>query len=74
MHLCMMAYRSSVNETTQFIPSKMIMGRELRSPIDLLLGEPYEESTGQRLLERVSNLQYSMEYARIGAKSHFASK
>lgn len=28
--LCMLAYQSTVNETTQFIPAKMTMGRELR--------------------------------------------
>ena len=36
----MMAYRSSVHDTTKCIPSAMMLGREIRLPIDLALGLP----------------------------------
>ena len=38
--LLMMAYRSSVHDTTKCTPSSMMLGREIRLPIDLALGIP----------------------------------
>lgn len=38
--LLMMAYRSSVHDTTKCTPSAMMLGREIRLPIDLALGIP----------------------------------
>ena len=35
----MMAYRCSVNETTGFTPSMLMLGHELRLPIDIVFGE-----------------------------------
>ena len=39
----MMAYRSAVHEATNCSPAKVLFGRDLRLPIDLLLGRPEEE-------------------------------
>ena len=36
----MMAYRSSVHESTNQSPEKMLLGREIQLPVDLLLGCP----------------------------------
>ena len=36
----MMAYRSSVHELTNQSPAKMLLGREIQLPVDLLLGCP----------------------------------
>ncbi|GBN39028.1 hypothetical protein AVEN_58546-1 [Araneus ventricosus] len=36
--LFLLAYRSAVHETTGFTPSRILYGRELRLPCDLLFG------------------------------------
>jgi len=36
-----MAYRSATHDTT--VPIKLMMGRELKLPIDLIFGRPEEE-------------------------------
>ena len=41
--LLLMAYRTSAHDTTGVTPAKMIMGRDLRRPIDLFIGRPSEE-------------------------------
>ena len=41
--LLMMAYRSSIYDTTKCSPAKLMLGRELRLPVDLLLGRPVLE-------------------------------
>src|SRR6185436_3078350 len=40
----MAAYRASRHETTGFSPNYLILGREARAPIDLVLGEPNDEA------------------------------
>ena len=41
--LLLMAYRTSAHDTTGVTPAKMMMGRDLRLPIDLFVGRPFEE-------------------------------
>lgn len=41
--LLLMAYRTSIHETTGCTPAMMMMGRDLRLPIDLIFGRPREE-------------------------------
>ena len=43
----MMAYRSSVHESTSFSPNEMMLGREALLPLDLVIGqaEPSGNST-----------------------------
>lgn len=38
--LLMMAYRSSVHESTKVSPNEMVFGRPIHLPIDLVLGVP----------------------------------
>lgn len=42
--LLVMSYRSAVHETTRLIPAMLMFRRELRVPMDLLIGRPREES------------------------------
>lgn len=44
LRLLVLAYNSSLHDTTKCIPSKMMLGRELRLPIDLALGIPAHSS------------------------------
>lgn len=44
LHLFLMAYRSSVNESTRLTPANIIFGRELRLPCDLAFGSRPEEN------------------------------
>ena len=39
----MLAYRSSIHETTGVSPAMMIIGRELTLPVDMTLGRPIRE-------------------------------
>ena len=41
--LLMMAYRSSVHQTTGVSPCKMIFGREINLPVDLVFGQPMNQ-------------------------------
>ena len=43
LQLLMMAYRTSVHDTTGKTPAMMMMGRDLRLPIDLFIGRPSDE-------------------------------
>ncbi len=40
----MMAYRSDIHESTRSSPGSLVLGRELRLPIDLLCGRPEESN------------------------------
>ena len=42
--LLVMSYRSAVHETTRLTSAMLMFRRELRVPLDLLIGRPREES------------------------------
>ena len=48
-----MSYRSAVHETTKLTPAMLMFGRELRVPLDLLLGRPHAD------IEELSYLEYA---------------
>ena len=59
-----MAYRTAIHETTGCTPAQLMMGHDLRLPIDLLVGRPEDEISHhhstyaeelQTRLERVHN-------------------
>lgn len=58
--LFLMAYRSAVHESTKETPAKLMFGRELNLPIDLLVGRP-PGKTIKNVPEYVRNLQTEME-------------
>ena len=42
--LLLMAYRSAVHDTTKCTPARLMLGRDLRLPVDLLYTRPEEEN------------------------------
>ncbi|UYV84785.1 K02A2.6-like [Cordylochernes scorpioides] len=57
--ILLMAYRSSVHETTGYSPAKMLFGRELKLPCDLIFGCP--NSIGEGSNEFVDRLHSRLE-------------
>ncbi|KAJ8937610.1 hypothetical protein NQ318_018423 [Aromia moschata] len=59
LHLFLLAYRSSVHETTGQTPANIVMGRELRLPCDLKFGcTPGDDVAGE---DYVSTLRQRMD-------------
>ena len=40
LHVVLMAYRTAVHESTGQTPARLMMGHELRMPLDLMFGKP----------------------------------
>ena len=55
--LPLMSYRSAVDETTKLTPAVLMFGRELRVPLDLLLGRPQADIEEQSYLEYAERLR-----------------
>ena len=64
----LMAYRTAVHESTGQTPAILMMGHELRVPIDLLYGKPPDETTGLES-EYASELAESLERAHSFARN-----
>ena len=60
----LMAYRSAVQEATDFTPARLMLGRELRLPLDLATGRPPGEELPASEPEYVAALHQRMEAAR----------
>lgn len=55
-----MAYCSAIHDTTGCSPTKMMLGRELKLPIDLMFGRP-EEELPQTATDYANALQKQLE-------------
>lgn len=55
----LMAYRSSVLESTGFSPNRMMLGREIYCPLDLMVGDP-PEIQDRCPLEYVEWIEFTM--------------
>jgi uncharacterized C2H2 Zn-finger protein len=60
--LLLMAYRTSTHELTGITPAKMMMGRDLSIPLDLVMGHPPQRSQESRL-SYVARLKESLDVA-----------
>ena len=58
---CMMAFRSSVHSSTGHTPFELMFGREMRIPLDVMMGGA--EDNERNYTEFVSDLQSSLETA-----------
>ena len=68
--MVMMAYRSTIQETTSVSPNKMMMGREVNMPIDLLFGGPLEVKEATYGSEYVAELQDKLKLGHEWARIH----
>jgi hypothetical protein len=67
--MLLMAYRSSTHETTGVSPCKMMFGREINLPIDLLLGKP-ESQKYQSATEFAYELENRIDEIHDFAREH----
>ena len=67
--LLMMAYRSSVHESTGFTTNEMMFGREVLLPLDFVLGQA-ESSWGSSETEYAAKLSEQMERIHQFARQH----
>ena len=65
-----MSYRSAVHETTKFTPAMLMFGRELRVPLDLLIGRPQKEPEDRGYPEYVERLRESLETVHNFSRVH----
>jgi hypothetical protein len=65
--LLLMAYRTATHESTGLTPAKVMMGRELRVPLDLLMGIPSKKNYVKKL-SYVEKLEESMDIAHSFAR------
>ena len=79
--LLVLAYNSSLHDTTKCTPSKMMLGRELRLPIDLALGIPekrmsqcesdYAFQLERQLVQTHDFARKHMQISSDGMKRHY---
>ena len=55
--LMLMAYRSAEHEVTQYTPARLMLGREIRLPVDLATGRPPDEELPTVTSEYAVDLQ-----------------
>ena len=65
----MLAYRSSVHDSTGFSPNMMMLGREVELPLQVVVGIPHEDQE-QTPLEYVNDLQERLQGAHQEARKH----
>ena len=64
----LMAYRTASHESTGFSPTRLMMGHELRTPIDLIYGRPPEEVVNWT--EFANNLSESLKISHEFAREN----
>ena len=66
----LMAYRSAEHEATAHTPARMMLGRELRLPVDLATGRPPQEEETPLATDYAQALQESMVKVHGNARRH----
>ena len=70
LSLLMMAYRTSVHETTGHTPSMMMLGREAEVPLDLIMGTPLDASSTKNETSYVQALRERLDAVHGFAREH----
>lgn len=66
----LMAYRSAEHEATKYTPARLMLGREIRLPIDLVIGRPPDEKLPTVQSEYAVALQQRLEDTRRRVSEH----
>lgn len=66
--LVLMAYRSAVQESTSCMPALLMLGKELRTPVEVAFGKPPDTPAVPPGREYARRLQDRMESAHIFAR------
>jgi transposase InsO family protein len=67
LHTVLMAYRTAVHESTGQMPARLMMGHELRIPVDLMYGQPPECENNYRskfAKQLTESLELTHQFAR----------
>ncbi|KXJ10888.1 Retrovirus-related Pol polyprotein from transposon 412 [Exaiptasia diaphana] len=72
--LLMMAYRSSVHETTGCSPSELMFGREIRLPVDLMFGAPESGKDLTNTCDYARSLQDKIRKVHGYAREHLTTE
>lgn len=75
MHIpyLLLAYRSAIHDTTSCSPARMMLGREVKLPIDLMFGRP-EEEPAPTATDYANTLQDRLERVHNFARAHMQAK
>ena len=75
MHIpyLLLAYRSAIHDTTGCSPARMMLGREVNLPIDLMFGRP-EEEPAPTATDYANTLQNRLERVHNFARAHMQAK
>lgn len=80
--LLLMAYRSAEHEATAYTPARLMLGREIRLPVDLVTGRPpdeelptvrttYATALQERLVETHHQVRENLHFAAEAMRRHY---
>ena len=64
-----MAYRASVHESTKYSPNRLMLGREINLPIDIVYGKPPNEEVSEEM-NYAMKLRNLLEVSHQHARNH----
>ncbi|KAK3739259.1 hypothetical protein QZH41_000260 [Actinostola sp. cb2023] len=70
---CMMAFRSSIHTSTQYTPYSLLFGREMRVPLDVMMGETPTTSQSSNYGEHDTNLKSTLTNAYQAVRTHLSA-
>ena len=68
-YMCM-AYRSTVHESTKFSPNRLMLGREVNLPLDIMIGAPPSSGVSPCYVQYVEWVKHAMKKSFIAAHEH----
>ena len=65
-----MAYRSTVHESTKFSPNRLMLGREMNLPLDVMVGAPPSSNTSTCYVQYVEWVKNAVRKSFAAAYEH----
>jgi len=69
----MMAFRSSIHTSTQYTPYSLLFGREMRVPLDVMMGETQTTYQSSNYGEHATNLKSTLTNAYQAVRTHLSA-